>query len=190
MKNIYLDGEKQLRIFSLPLRQKILREMNMAGMALTAKQIADRLKITPSSAQHHLLKLESIGLVEQDHLESINGIKARFMRASDVVVSIGQQIADETTLSRDALMKSHLLEAYQGYQNVIEHARNNPQDRIGRGNDIVTEIVHLTDEQAQELRAMVMEYTQKHKNSVKGTKPWQIVYLAYDMNLAESGSEV
>ena len=185
MKTIYLDGEKQLRIFSLPLRQRILREMQKAGMPLTAKQIADRLKITPSSAQHHLIKLESIGLVEQDHIESINGIQAKFMRASDVVVSIGQQIADETTLVRDTLMKNHLMEAHQGYQRIVEHARNSPQERIGSGNDIFTEIAHLTDEQALELRAMVMNYLLKHKNASTGTKPWQIVYLAYDMNLAE-----
>jgi len=185
VKNIYLDGEKQLRIFSLPLRQRILREMQKVGMPLTAKQIADRLEITPSSAQHHLIKLESIGLVEQDHVESINGIQAKFMRASDVVVSIGQQIADETALARDALIKNHLMEAYRGYQRVNEHASNNSQEPLGKGNDIFIEIAHLTDEQALELRAIVMNYTQKHKNVAIGTKPWQIVYLSYDINLAE-----
>jgi len=185
MKKIYLDGEKQLRIFSLPLRQKILREMQKAGVPLTAKQIADRLKITPSSAQHHLSKLASIGLVEQDHIENINGIRAKFMRASDVMVSIGQQIADETSLSRDSLMKSHLLEVHQGYQRVVEQARNEPLELAETGNDIFSEIVHLTGEQALELRAMVMDYLHNHKNAVTGTSPWQIVYLAYDMNLAE-----
>jgi DNA-binding transcriptional ArsR family regulator len=123
MKTIHLESEEQLRIFSLPLRQRILREMQKAGRPVTAKQIADRLNITPSSAQHHLKKLESIGLVEQDHIESINGIQARFMRVSDVMVSIGQQMRDETSLARDALVKSHLLEAYDGFQRVVETAR-------------------------------------------------------------------
>ena len=186
MKNIYLDGEKQLRIFSLPLRQKILRELQKAGAPLTAKQIADRLKITPSSAQHHLIKLESIGLVELDHIENINGIQAKFMRASDVVVSIGQQIADETAPARDALMTNHLMEIIQGYQRIVEHTRNCPPERDVRGNDIFTEIAHLTDEQARELRALVMDYLQNHRAAVPGTNPWQIAYLAYDMNLAES----
>jgi DNA-binding transcriptional ArsR family regulator len=185
MKNIYLDGEKQLRIFSLPLRQKILRELQKAGAPLTAKQIADRLKITPSSAQHHLIKLESIGLVELDHIESINGIQAKFMRASDVVVHIGQQIADETALARDTLMNNQMMEVLQGYQRIVDHTRNSPQERDVGGNDIFTEIAHLTDVQALELRALVMDYLQKHKDAAPGTNPWQIAYLAYDMNLAE-----
>ena len=189
MKTIYLDGEEQLRIFSLPLRQRILREMQKAGAPLTAKQIADRLNITPSSAQHHLKKLASIGLVEPDHIESINGIQAKFMRVSDVIVSIGQQIADDTALARDALVKSHLMEAYQGYQRVVECARNSPHVRIETGNDIFTEIAHLTDEQALELRAMVMDYMHKHKTAGEATKPWQIVYMAYDMELAERGAQ-
>lgn len=187
MKIIYLDGEEQLRIFSLPLRQRIMRDMQKAGRPQTAKQIADRLGITPSSAQHHLKKLESIGLVELDHIESINGIQAKFMRASDVIVSIGQQIADDTAFARDALMKGHLMEAYEEYQRVVEYARENNHQGTESGNDLCTDIVHLTEKQAVELRKMLLEYTQKHKNAGEGTKPWQIVYMAYDMELAERG---
>jgi len=185
MRTIYLDGEESLRIFSLPLRQKILREMHKTGVPMTAKQIADRLGITPSSAQHHLKRLESIGLVEPDHIESINGIQAKFMRAADVMVSIGQQYQDDTSLARDALVKSHLLEAYDGFQRVVEHARTLPEKHTQTGNDIFTEIAHLTDAEALELRAMVMDYAQQHKRAGAGTKPWQIVYMAYDMELAE-----
>jgi DNA-binding transcriptional ArsR family regulator len=187
MKTIHLDGEESLRIFSLPLRQRILREMQKAGRPVTAKQIADRLAITPSSAQHHMKRLESIGLIEPDHIESINGIQARFMRAADVMVSIGQQQKDENSMARDALMKSHLLDAYDGFQRVVEYARENPQPQQHResGNDIFTEIAHLTEEEARELRALVMEYAQRHKNAGPGTHPWQIVYMAYDMELAE-----
>lgn len=189
MKTIYLEGEEQLRIFSLPLRQRILREMQKAGKPVTAKQIADRLQITPSSSQHHLKKLESIGLVEQDHIESINGIQARFMRAADVVVSIGQQMRDDTALARDALVKGHLMEAYEGYQHVVEYARSSSQELRETGNDMFSEITHLTDAEALELRAMIMAYTQKHKTAGEGTKPWQIVYLAYDLELAERSTE-
>jgi hypothetical protein len=53
------------------------------------------------------------------------------------------------------------------------------------GNDIFTEIVHLTEAQAIELHAMIVDYTQKHKCAQEDTKPWQIVYMAYNMELAE-----
>ena len=81
MKTIVLDNEKKLRIYTLPLRQRIMRKMSISGVPMTAKQIADLLEITPSSAQHHMKQLMSIGLIEADHHEMINGIKANYMRA-------------------------------------------------------------------------------------------------------------
>ena len=79
-KTIRLESENQLRIYALPLRQKIIRTMQVLGRPATAKQIADTLMISPSSARHHLLKLQEIGLVEHDHYEFINGIKADYVR--------------------------------------------------------------------------------------------------------------
>ncbi len=185
MKTIHLDGEEQLRIFSLPLRQRILKTLEKAGRPMTAKQVADSLCITPSSAQHHIKKLESIGLVEQDHIEVINGIQARFIRVCDVIVSIGQQLSDETSGLRDALAKSSLAEAYEGYQRVVDTARARGEGRTDSGNDIFLEIAHLTEAEARELRETVMAYTHKRKRAGEGTTPWRIVYMAYDMALAE-----
>jgi hypothetical protein len=127
--------------------------------------------------------------VEPDHIESINGIQAKFMRAADVLVSIGQQYQDDTSLARDAFMKSHLMEAYNGFQRVVEHARTLTEKHTQTGNDIFTEIAHLTDAEALELRTIVLEYVQTHKRAGTDTKPWQIAYMAYDMELAERSSE-
>src|SRR5690554_636852 len=91
---IYLSSEKQLRIFMLPLRQKILKTMFLNGRPMTAKQISDQLSITPSSAKHHLLKLQEISLVTPDHQELINGITARYYRTTGKHVSIGQNFND------------------------------------------------------------------------------------------------
>ncbi len=64
---VKLATEKELRIFMFPLRQKILRTMHLLGEPTTAKHIADTLGISPSSARHHLIRLQEIGLVEHDH---------------------------------------------------------------------------------------------------------------------------
>ena len=189
MKMIYLDDEQKLRIYSLPLRQRILREMEKAGRPITAKAIADRLGITPSAAQHHIKKLESIGLVEQDHIESINGIQARLLRVADATVSIGQQLADETSPARDAFVEGQVTQACRDYQRIVDYARKNNLPQADTGNDLCTDIVHLTDAEAVELRAMLLEYARQHKQAREGTKPWQLVYLAYDMTLAESAGE-
>lgn len=187
MERICLDSEQKLRIYALPLRQRILREMEKAGAPVTAKQIADRLGITPSSAQHHLRKLESIGLVEQDHIELINGIQARLMRLTEVIVSIGQQLADATAPARDAFMENQLMEAYHGFGLVVAYARENGVQETESGNDLCSDILHLTDAQALELHDMILAFARAHKQARSDTRPWQIVYMAYDMQLAEKG---
>lgn len=58
--------------------------MQIIGEPVTAKNIADRLGITPSSTKHHLEKLELIGLVELSHTKLINGIAAKYIKLSDV----------------------------------------------------------------------------------------------------------
>lgn len=190
MKTIVLNSEKELRIFSLPLRQKIIRQMQMIGRPVTAKQIADRLHITPSSAQHHMKKLVSIGLIEADHTELIKGIRANFMQLAEVTVSIGQQYSDALSSSRDAFMREHLLEAFNGYMKVVTNERSaGLHSRISRLNDLYSEIVHLTDEQADELHSIIIDYLNSHTAAVKGTNPWEIVVLAYRMDLAREREE-
>jgi DNA-binding transcriptional ArsR family regulator len=156
----------------------------MCRLLADSLRLVERL-VAPSSAQHHIKKLESIGLVEQDHIELINGIQARFIRASDVMVSIGQQLRDDISQLRDTLVKTSLTEAYEGFQRIVEYSRESGEFEADSGNDIFLEIAHLTDDQARELRKLVMAYTQQHKRAGEDTKPWRIVYMAYDMELAE-----
>jgi len=191
MKTIVLGGEKELRIFSLPLRQKILRQMQMMGRPVTAKQIADSLNITPSSAQHHMKKLASIGLVEPDHTELIKGIRANFMRLAKVTVSIGQQYDDALSSSRDAFMREHLRDAFSSYMRVVANGRSKPEPHTGisRLCDLYSEIVHLTDEQADELHSIILDYLNSHTEASEGTRPWEMVFLAYPMDLAGEREE-
>ena len=61
-KTIYIQTEKELRTYMHPLRQQILFELSLRPQGMTAKQLADALGIAPSSAGHHLGKLEQMGL--------------------------------------------------------------------------------------------------------------------------------
>ena len=192
MKTVVLSGEKELRIFSLPLRQRILREMSRLGTPVTAKEIADRLGITPSSAQHHMTKLASIGLLEQDHTELIHGIQAKFMRLTNVTVSIGQQYADDLSSSRDAVMRRLLLDTYDGYLKAVEKARArgiSEQPGAEKYADVMSSVVHLTDEQANSLRDLVSDYLKNCGRAGENTHPWEAAFLFYRMDLVESAGE-
>lgn len=180
MNLILLDTEQKLRIFTLPLRQRILREMSKVGKPVTAKQMADRLGITPSSAQHHMKQLMSIGLIEADHHELINGIKANFMRLTDVTVRIGNQFGETLSDSRKAFMDSHIAEIYASYEAVV---RNHPnQTEQSPYADIMTGIVHLSDRDAAELTKLITNFLSSHLYASEGTHPWEMALVAYRMD--------
>jgi predicted ArsR family transcriptional regulator len=51
----------------------------IAGVPMTAKQIADKIGISASSVQHHIRLLAELGIVEQSHIEQITGSKQRII---------------------------------------------------------------------------------------------------------------
>ena len=186
MKMIVLRTEKELRIYSLPLRQKILREMQLLGRPFTAKEIAGRLAITPSAAQHHLKQLMSIGLVEPDHMEVIHGIQARYLRLAQVTVSFGQQYVDALAPMRDEMVKGGLMNALGGFMRTVEKNRKSPLPADScRLNDIVTGIVHLTPKEADDFYQLVTGFLDSHTEAGPDTKPWEVALLAYRMDLAQ-----
>ena len=185
MKMIMLKSEKELRIYSLPLRQKILREMQELGRPVTAKEVAGRLSITPSAAQHHLKRLMSIGLVEPDHMEVIRGFQAHYLRLADVTVSIGQQYKDTLAPMRDEMAKSGLMTALNGFMRTVERNREMSEpENIHRLNDILTGIVHLTPKEADDFYQLVIGFLDSHTAAGPDTKPWEVALLAYRMDMA------
>ena len=63
-KIVRLSTEEELRIFMMPMRQKLIRVMSLEGKSMTAKNLADKLNISASAVQNHIRKLEKIGLIE------------------------------------------------------------------------------------------------------------------------------
>ena len=185
-KTISLFGEKELRIFMLPLRQQIIREMRIVGKPMTTKQIADKLNITPSSAKHHLSKLQELDLVKFHHSELINGITANYMELNDVNVRIGQNFDDEFNEVRDVYSQNILFEIYQGYQNIIKN--NRPINNLHIG-DFLTGIIHLSDEKALELIEMIKNFIDKNKEVNKDSNPYEFALVYYKTN-SENEKEV
>lgn len=189
-KSIQFSTEKELRIFLLPLRQRLLHEMAVIGIPVTGKQLADRLKITPSSAHHHIKQLQSIGLIEFDHTELINGITARYVRLADVNVKVGLEMNDLLSSEREAIVKNLINNYYAGFSNALESIRTQkiPDNRTTKNplNDIVTDVIHLTNEEAEEFYQLLRNFMNAHTKPKHGTKPWDIMMIAYCSELVQN----
>ena len=177
-KKITLSGEKELRIFMHPLRQKILRAMRLQGAPMTAKQLADKLDITPSSAMHHIKKIESLGIVGIHHQELIHGITATFYHLLPVTVSLGISDSDLTE-EKKAVGDSELIAVYGGFNDSLKrHLEKN--DYKPFDGDLLTGVVHLKKEDAQELYKKIMEFISKHEVSGAETVPYEYALIMYN----------
>jgi DNA-binding Lrp family transcriptional regulator len=183
---IVLSSEKELKVLMSPIRQRIIRQMSREGKPVTSKYIADKLNISPSSAQHHIKQLQEIGIIEFDHSEVINGITARYLKLSEKNISIGTNINDDLNLERDVLAKNMLFETYTDYQNVINSMRSVITEDYYKENrvlDFVTGAIHLSQEDANKLFNIIDEFIKKHSKASDNTHPFEFALIAYRADL-------
>lgn len=184
-KIITLTTEKELKIVMFPLRQKILRELSILGRPFTAKQIADKLGITPSSAKHHLGKLQEIGVVSFDHNELINGITANYMKLNDVTIRIGQNIDNEFNNECDLFSENLMSQIYSQYLEAIKLKRTKYPDKfLG---EFVSGVVHLSDEKMKELLSIVHDFIDEKKDAGEDTNPYEFALIGYRADLKDKG---
>jgi DNA-binding transcriptional ArsR family regulator len=184
---IVLRTDKELKILMSPMRQKIIRLMSREGKPVTAKNIADILNISPSSAQHHVKQLQKVGIIEFDHNEIINGITARYLKLSDKTISIGSGIDDDLSSERDILARNILSNTYSRYQKLVTSKRKELMDEYKKGNimaDQLSGVVHLTTEEANELHAIMDGFIKKHSKASHNTHPFEYALIAFrdDLN--------
>lgn len=181
-ETILLDTEEKLKIYSYPLRQRILRTMRVEGVPLTSKKIADILGLSPSSARHHLLKLQKIGLVRHDHYEMVNGIRADYLKVVDATVSFGIQMDDDLYGKREQTMRQLLADIVQRFFSSIPRLRSQkaevPESFKG---DLVTGIIHLREDDAKQFHTLVRTFLDEHEvKDGQGQKVWEFAFLMYE----------
>lgn len=175
---ISLTSEREIRIFTDPLRQRLLAQMEILGIPVTAKKLADALGITPSSAKHHLLQLQSIGLVEVDHLETIRGIVATFYRRTGREIYLHAEVPG---LEREKAlaMENDLRMVQEGFWQSIDASRTAGQP-LPWGTTDRSGVLHLTREEMDELQAVINTYLEAHHAPKPGTHPIRFAMLCYD----------
>lgn len=156
---IYLETEKDLRVYLHPLRQKILSVLERNPEGMSAKQIADTLGIAPSSAGHHLQTLEQAGLVELDRIEIIHGFRAKLYRNTPVTVSVGYfptkgRLQAALVQEKIAENTHRLLDAME----ITEGTEAPFLPRFSQG------VVYSTPEEMLEFSNYVLAFFEVHKN--------------------------
>ena len=181
METIRLQTKEALNTYINPQRQNILRRMRIAGEPMTPKQISDRVGISPSSVQHHIRKLLSIGVVALDHTRSVHGITAKYYRIVPKMVQIGSPVPDGSDQQRVAVLQNALASTFAGYSEYygVRQAAANPAEQFG---DMLYGILHLTNEQAREVYGLILSYIQSHELKTAGSSAWEYALIAYPVS--------
>lgn len=182
-KTITLSTQEDLKIFMSPQRQKLIREMHIDGRPMTAKAIADMLNISPSSAKHHIGKLEQLGLIELDHTKTINGILARYYKLTDVTVCIGQQLDDDLSSERNIIVQNILMNTLEGFRQLSN--TDIPDESLHNYGDFASGVVHLTPSDSQKLLQMIRDFIETHEVRTEDTEPWEYALILYNAGVAQ-----
>ncbi len=189
---VKLETEHELRVYMLPLRQRIMRLLHLEGRPVTSKHVADTLGISPSSARHHLNLLMEIGLVEHDHYEHINGIKANYLRPTHATVSIGDHYDDGLKQEQSMLVEGLYFSIFANFKTTMEQHLSDPlKAQRGFPGDLFSSIAHLTQAQAEEFYQLVRNFLEEHATpKTTADTPWECAFLFYNTTLGQSSKRL
>ncbi|MDK2967723.1 helix-turn-helix domain-containing protein [Lacrimispora sp.] len=184
MDKVKLSTKKELEIYMNPVRQNLLRILERSKLPMTPKQLSLKLDISPSSVQHHIKKLESLGVIKLDHTEVINGITARYYSPTYVNVQIGLDHPDDTHMQKEILVQEQIAKTYDGFltqkKKFIEHYKDEDlESRWGLG-DILAGVIHLEPEEGKELLKLIMDFLDAHAVPSAKKSPWEYALILYN----------
>ncbi len=184
MKKIKLTTKEELNIYMSHVRQQLLRQLSISGAPLTPKMLADKLHISASAAQHHIKKLMSLGLIEPDHTESINGITASFYKPAQVTVQIGLGRDDELVQQKDVLVQDSIAQVYDGFRKHIKKKLDmtgvKEPEELRKWGDILSGVAYLDDNESQELMKLIDSFIEKHAAPGASCHPWEYALIVYN----------
>lgn len=180
-KIVSLNSLNDLKVFMSPVRQQLLRCMHLTGEPMTAKKIADCLDISPSSATHHIKKLEELGIVVLSHTEQINGITARYYTFADVTVNIGTPNEDDLANERRIIIENLIKDTLDGLYGIAK--LDIPKDEMQNYGDFLHGVVHLTPADSEKLHKLIQGFIDSHECTTQGSEPWEYSLVFYNAGL-------
>ena len=184
MEKVRLTTKKELEIYMNPVRQQLLRQLEIAKAPMTPKMLADKLDISASGVQHHIRKLISLGVILLDHTEQINGITASFYKPAEVTVQIVLDMDDNAAPQREVLIQQRISKVYEGFLSAkksrLSQCVSPDPEFLRQWGDIMTGVVHLTDQESGELMSIITEYIENHSKPASDRTPWEYSVILYN----------
>lgn len=178
-KQIYLQTEKELRAYIHPLRQRILNLLALAPAGMTAKQLANRLAVAPSSAGHHLAALEAIGLVRLARTEQVHGLTAKYYEATPADICL-RDTEPAAADMKNALMQNIVDGIYSRMMRAARRLEAEGKTPAPGDGDTMTGVVHLTPTDAARLHETILAFLAAHDRPAEGTCPYEYAVIAYN----------
>lgn len=184
MNTIKLSTKKDLEIYMNPVRQNLLRLLERSKLPMMPKQLSEKMDISPSSVQHHIKKLESLGVIALDHTEVINGITARYYCPTYVNVQIGLDHPDDNQMLKEVLVQEQIARTYEGFltqkKNFLKRFHPEDTEQMWNLGDIMTGVIHLAPEEGEELLKLIRDYLDAHAVPSMEKSPWEYAFILYN----------
>ena len=198
METVVLSGKRELDIYINPQRQRLLRELALAGEPMTPKQLSGVLGISASAVQHHIQKLKSLGVVGESHTERIRGITAHYYQALPVTVRVGYGVEEGYDTQRLALLQNGVNGVLQGFDRYLrKEAKTRAADGTGRQprpeepesepyaiptGDVLWGISRLTQEEASAVMTLIRDFLRVHETPAPDRVTWEYALIAYPVS--------
>lgn len=177
-RQIWLQTEKELRAYVHPMRQRILNLLFLTPEGMTAKQLADKLGVAPSSAGHHLAALEAIGMVRLARTQQVHGLTAKYYEAIRADVCLRDTEAAAADI-KTAFMQDVVNGIYGRMMRAARQLEAQGKTPGPGDGDTMAGIVYLTKSEAAELHETLLAFFAAHGEAREGALPYEYAVIAY-----------
>lgn len=169
---IRLTSLSDIKTFSDPYRIMIYKTFSNADEAITIKRVADIMGEVPAKVYYHAKKLIKLGVLELDHEENINGIIAKYYKATDRRIIMSHDSLDETQLpsmlSETEKMVSNVMDdAKAEFIGAMQHLAQKEHEADAKDDSeggLIFSHIYLTQDEVEELYKYLSEITERKKN--------------------------
>lgn len=177
IRQITLKTQEEMNIYMNPQRQRLLKTLDILAIPVTPKQLSAYLGISSSAVTYHLKKLETLGVVEIERTELIHGITAKYYKRVPVMVNLGSGKEDDLETERIMLSDYYMNETWKGFKNYVRQMGE--QNDAGVTGDAMNSILYVTEAEAKQLKALIMEFYASHMEPAQDTVAWETAIIAF-----------
>lgn len=179
-KLVELTERKQFRVLLNPVRQDILHLLRRVGRPMTANGVADRMSLSPISAQGHLKKLADLGVVIEEEHTTRSGRKVPCYSEADVEIGLGMGKKDMFQGEREALAANIVDGTFRGLLDTV-HAHD--ETDLDEYSLMRFGVLHLSPQEREELLEMIRNYLKTHgMPEEENVEHWEYVLMTYRAN--------